>query len=329
MSFLCPKCGSLINDFRPEKCKCGNRITVVDGVYQFTNDDPISINENDLKWLGYEKVGVNYEPAYALSQDVNNFGVFGACARKLADILGKDKIVLDLGAGLGQACIPLALENVKTIAVDISQKMISITNKRAQENNVPKDKLICARMNAYNLYLSDNSIDAIIGIDLLHQVDRPQFVMKEIKRVLKEDGVLIRYSTNNFVYTDEQIKENIFYNGVLKDIKTFYENCIKGYEVIPFSSWDKSLECMKNEFEEPEVVETNEKISQVWNLKLGLHKIKTRASGSTQLIPDNIHNDAWLRTEEYAIKKYGECYTEIKRCFNMIGVVEVYRRKTQ
>lgn len=180
--FKCPKCNININDFKPEKCICGHHIPVVDGVYQFTNDLPISIKENDLKWLGYENVGENYDPAYALSHNDDNFGIFGACARKLAEILGKDKVVLDLGAGLGQASLPLSLEN--TIAVDISQKMMSITAKRALEHNVSNNKLVCTRMNAYNLYLCDNSIDAIIAIDLLHQVNRPELVMKEMKRVL-------------------------------------------------------------------------------------------------------------------------------------------------
>lgn len=140
---------------------------------------------------------------------------------------------------------------------------------------------------------------------------------------------MIKFSNKFFLYTDEQIKENIYYNKLLKDIKTFYQNCIKGYDVTPFPSWDKAMECIKNEFQEPELFESNDKLSEVWNLKLGLHKIKTRASGSNQLIPDNIHNDAWQKTDKYAIGKYSESYTEFIRCYNMIGVVEVYHRRTE
>lgn len=78
--FKCPKCGGIIHGFQPEKCACGYRLPVIDEVYQFTDDEPISIDDNNLRWLGYEKVGENYEPIYALSYKNGYFGIFGPCA---------------------------------------------------------------------------------------------------------------------------------------------------------------------------------------------------------------------------------------------------------
>ena len=323
--FKCPQCNGNLSDFRPSICQCGYQVPVVGGVYQFTDDKPISVGDSELQWLGYEKVGENYEPGYVWSKN-DDFGMFGSCARKLAEIIGKDKIVLDLGAGLGQASIPLAMAGVRTVAVDISQAMMSIAAKRAEKHNVPDDVLCCARMNAYDLRLADHSIDAIIEIDMLHQVNHPELVMEEIKRVLKKDGVLIKYDcSKGFPYSDEHNLENAKYNDALKDIQSFYDNQIINSVKQPFSSWDQASDCIKREFDEPEKYESGEKICATWNLRMGLHKTKTRANGSRQLMPDDIHNEVWRKTEEYAAQKYGEDFYDFKRSFHMIGVVDIYR----
>ena len=50
----------------------------------------------------------------------------------LAEKFGKDIVVLDLGAGLGTASIPLAKNGIETIAIDISNVMLSTAAKRAK-----------------------------------------------------------------------------------------------------------------------------------------------------------------------------------------------------
>ncbi|HAN20968.1 MAG: hypothetical protein A2Y15_03140 [Clostridiales bacterium GWF2_36_10] len=56
-------------------------------------------------------------------------------------------------------------------------------------------------------------------------------------------------------------------------------------------------------------------------------KLKTRASGSAQLIPDDIHNKAWEKTNEYAINIYGEDYINIPGFSKFSGQLEVYKIK--
>lgn len=324
--FRCPKCLRALPGFRPDKCDCGHGLPVIDGVYQFTDDAPIAIGDHELRWLGYEKVGENYESAYALAYKQGHFGIFGSAARLLAGMLDRDAVVLDLGAGLGQAAIPLAMENIATIAIDISQRMIGIAAKRAKEHDVTPEKFICVRMNAYQLFLDDNSIDAVLAIDVLHQLDHPELAIKEIKRVLKKDGFLARYGNKNIDdFTAEQTKENAAFNEALKDITAYYNDLVSGYSEPPFSSWEKVENCLKEEFEEPETYESDEIITVIWNLELGLHKTKTRASGSKQLIPDAVHDEAWRKTEEYAVNKYGADYKAMQRTYKMKGIVNVYR----
>lgn len=326
--FRCAKCGSLLSGFTPSKCECGCSISAINGVYQFTDDKPISIDENGLNWLGYENVGANYEPGYANHQDDRDFGMFGACSKKLVNVIGKDKVVLDLGAGLGQASIPLALAGAQVIAVDISQNMLSNLYLRAQRNRVDMKHLICTRMNAYRLELADHSIDAIIEIDMLHQVNHPELVMEEIKRVLKPDGIYVKYGCKGLEVTKEQNEANAKCDEAEKDIRNYYESRIRqmGYGQLPFSSWEQARNCINDNFGELQMIETDEIQDWEGDLAFRLYKTKARASGSSQLIPDEIHNAAWRKTEEYAVMKYGEHYSEMKRYCRFVGYIEIYSR---
>ena len=326
--FKCTKCGKTLDGFKPAACDCGCITPIINGVYQFTDDAPISVDGDGLKWLGYEMVGKNYEPGYFYNQKDNKIG----SSDYLADYIGRDKILLDIGTGLAPAAISFALSGVKAIAADISQVMLELGVKRAVENEVNDDNIIFTRMNGYKLELADNSVDAIIAIDVLHQLNHPELMMDEILRVLKPDGYFVRYGgIQNLGYTDEQNEVNIKYNEAQSDIDKFYSNLISeaGYSEPPFSSWEKADECVDENFVEYKTIEStghyNNSNVREWQLKIGLHKTKTKASGSKQLIPDEIHNEAWAKTDEYAKNKYGENYEEMTRYYHYTVNMKLYK----
>lgn len=96
-----------------------------------------------------------------------------------------------------------------------------------------------------------------------------------------------------------------------------------------FSSWEKAEACLRENFVEYKRFENAGIYSgsnMKWPLKLGLHKIRTRASGYKQLIPDEIHNEAWSKTDSYAKSKYGENYEDIARYFNFTSNMILYRK---
>jgi ubiquinone/menaquinone biosynthesis C-methylase UbiE len=299
----CQKCNAELLYFYPSKCKCGYTVPIVDGVYQFTEDKAISTARDGLMWLGYENVGVNYKPGFAASYNDGDFGMFGVYSRRLSKLLGQDKIVLDLGAGLGQASIPLAISGTKTIAADISQIMLSVLYKRALKYNILESNLICARMNAYNIKLSDSSVDAVMEIDMLHQVNRPNLVINEAKRVLKPDGIYVRYSNMNLQLTDEQKRCNNEGKLIEKDISNYNRTLvnskiIKRFDTLPdkadnplrpFESWEAATKSISDNFYKPKIIETDEIQNWQGDVNFMLHKLKTRASGGAQLIPDDIH----------------------------------------
>jgi len=326
--FKCPKCSKTLNGFIPSKCECEYIVPVINGVYQFTDDKPISVDGDGLKWLGYEFVGENYEPGYVYDKD-NEVGIGNS--DELAKYLGNDEIILDLGAGLGGSSISFALSGLYAIAADISQTMLETAAKRAQKHNVPNDKIIFTRMNGYKLELANNSIDVVLAMDVLHQVDQPKLMMEEIKRVLKPDGFFLQYGGGKSLsYTQEQEIANAKYNDAYKDIERFYDKLIdkSKYNKRPFSSGDIAANCVKENFEEFINIENSGIYganNMEWTLKMGLHKLKTKANGTRQLIPDKIHNKIWEKTDKYAKKKYGENYENMTRYYNQTSGMILYK----
>ena len=97
--------------------------------------------------------------------------------------------LLDLGCGSGPH-IKLLLQSAKQIVgVDYSQHMLDIAKKNLGQQKKHTWKLIQA--DAANLPMPSNSFDCIISMGLLDYVPSPLLVLKECRRVITKDGVLI------------------------------------------------------------------------------------------------------------------------------------------
>jgi len=318
------KCGATLENFPHKKCTCCYETPVINGIYQFTEDAPISTDNNSLQWLGYEHVGDNYEPGYFYDKANDTVGN----SHNLAKFLGKGKVVLDLGAGLGGHAISFALAGLNVIAADISQVMLEHARERAQQHNAAN--IIFTRMNGYKLALAADSIDAVLEVDMLRQVNQPDLVIDEIKRVLKPGGFLLQYGQSESLgYTKEQEADNDMYNTALWDIQNYYDKQIQesGYIGRIFSGWEQAENSVKENFT-PHTTIKNTGLYVVnnrqWLLRMGLHKLKTKASGVKQFLPEEIHNAAWENTHAYAISKYGAEYENISRWVNSSSSIVAY-----
>jgi SAM-dependent methyltransferase len=310
--------------FPVDFCDCGAKAEVINGVYQFTDDAPFSIDTKGLMWLGYEQVGTNYEPWYFHNKENDVIG----SSDKLAAFLGVGKVVLDIGAGLGASSISFALAGVRVIAADISQVMLESAAERAVLHGVPDEHILFARMNGYKLVLADNSVDAVLEVDMLHQVNQPELVMAEILRVLKPDGYFLQYGawTTAPPYTEKQQAANKKYNDAQGDIQDYYNKALAeaGFNGFLFSAWEQADQCKRNFTLHTTLTDTGcyDAQNHIWTLEMGLHKTKTRATGAKQLIPEAMHNAAWNKTHAYAVKKYGVNYEKIQRAYtNRSGIL--------
>lgn len=98
----------------------------------------------------------------------------------------KNKVVLDLGCGTGKFMEKFYKDTIKYYGLDLSNQQLNIAKKKVKGNNV---EFICC--SAEKIPLEDNSIDVIISTWVLGTIleeDRRKEVIKEMRRVLKENG---------------------------------------------------------------------------------------------------------------------------------------------
>ncbi len=102
--------------------------------------------------------------------------------------------VLEIGSGTGNALIKIAKyvgKNGSTHGVDISPKMLEITNRKINKSGLTdRIKLICR--DAAKLPYPDKKFDAVFLSFTLELFDNPEIpkILKEIKRVLRPGGRL-------------------------------------------------------------------------------------------------------------------------------------------
>ncbi len=150
--------------------------------------------------------------------------------------------VLDLGCGTGRYFELIKEKGADYFGVDNSQKMIKVAKER-----YPQAKFQVA--DALNLPLPNNYFNKVFGIAVLHHIPSEEFrlkFLKEAKRVLKQDGLLIltvwKFRTKRelsliFKYTilrligKSKLDRRDFFEPWGKKIKRYY-HCFSKKELI-------------------------------------------------------------------------------------------------
>jgi ubiquinone/menaquinone biosynthesis C-methylase UbiE len=108
--------------------------------------------------------------------------------------------VLDYGCGPGSYIIPLARlvgESGKVYALDIHPLAIHRVQNIASKKQLANVETI---LSDCKTGLPDNSLDVVLLYDIFHHLSDPDLILKELRRVLKLDGVLS--------FSDHHMKEN-------------------------------------------------------------------------------------------------------------------------
>lgn len=98
----------------------------------------------------------------------------------------KNKKILDLGCGLGDASVYFAKKGAHVYSIDISPQMIQVTKKLARMHHVGR-QIKSSVMVAEKLRFPNNYFDYIYGNGVLHHVDINK-ASQEIHRTLKPKG---------------------------------------------------------------------------------------------------------------------------------------------
>src|SRR3989338_1010354 len=97
--------------------------------------------------------------------------------------------VLEVGAGNGYFSYYLA---------DFCDLLVTDINRETLLLNPVKKKMIA---DANKLPFKDDSFDVVMCFDVLHHVDNPEKVVKELNRVSRKYVILVEPNSENFIYT--------------------------------------------------------------------------------------------------------------------------------
>jgi len=125
----------------------------------------------------------------------------------------KDKNVLDIASGEGYGSAMLAKVANHVIGVDISEEAISFATGKYSRDNLEFKVGSCAE-----IPLKDASLDLIVSFETIEHHDQHEAMLKEFKRVLHPNGVLIISSPDKYEYSDMPNYSNPFH------VKELYRN---------------------------------------------------------------------------------------------------------
>jgi SAM-dependent methyltransferase len=141
-----------------------------------------SLEENDMAVKNepatYQELHVSY-PDESITETIYQF-VYDDIIKRIP----KDKVVVDIGCGIGTLAGRIADFSKEVIGVDIAPERIERAKALYNAKNL---KFYVA--DAYNLPLERKSVDVIVSVGVFHHLDLEKIVL-EIKRVLRKGGIV-------------------------------------------------------------------------------------------------------------------------------------------
>jgi SAM-dependent methyltransferase/glycosyltransferase involved in cell wall biosynthesis/archaellum component FlaC len=115
--------------------------------------------------------------------------------------------VLDLGSGEGYGADILAVAAKEVVGVDISPEVVEWANQRYRRTNL---SYLCG--SAADIPIQGESmLDLVVCFEMIEHIADQQALLREAKRLLKPEGLLIVSTPNKSVYSDEPQYQNPFH----------------------------------------------------------------------------------------------------------------------
>lgn len=103
--------------------------------------------------------------------------------------LNREMVLADLGCGTGYFAIPASFRVKKVFALDIRQEMLEILRDKIKKDKISNIEPVLS--DESSIPLPDNSIDVLFMANVFHEMEDRDSILKEGKRILKNDGKLI------------------------------------------------------------------------------------------------------------------------------------------
>lgn len=169
----------------------------------------------------------------------------------------KEKVVLDIACGEGYGSNILSKYSKNVIGVDISVQVIDHAKKKYVNNN-----LIFKVGDVTDIPLENNIVDVVVSFETLEHIKDHEGMFREIKRVLKPNGIIIistpekkNYSDNS-EYINEFHEKELYLNEFKSLIEKFFnfskflfQNKIHGSLIIPETLIAKEINFSEGDFD--------------------------------------------------------------------------------
>jgi len=126
---------------------------------------------------GYSKRPIADEAAYQKKLNVTR------------EYFRPDMEVLEFGCGTGSTAISHAPFVKHIRATDISPKMIEIARRKADVGKVDNVTFEAAAIG--DIHVSDQSLDAVLGLSILHLLEDKSEIIGRVHRMLKPGGIFV------------------------------------------------------------------------------------------------------------------------------------------
>jgi ubiquinone/menaquinone biosynthesis C-methylase UbiE len=171
-------------------------------------------------WLPLAKAATMWNNTVALGFSLNSFA---------------DKTVVEIGCG------PAGISTVLNATVKIGLDPLASTYRREFRTDMDECQYLTAR--GEDVPIRDNSADVIFCVNVLDHVMDPNSVLRETKRILRTDGILILGLT-----VQSEVVKTI---GSIKQATAWYSPVSKTIKGLKDSTWRKVAH--PHEFEDQEI----------------------------------------------------------------------------
>lgn len=149
-----------------------------------------------------EFTGERYVPGIDPSLELEHYSRYSFASRFVGD-----KRVLDAGCGEGYGVSSLARTALEAVGVDISQEAMDKARNRYGGGNLDFKHVRSGERYPF----SDGHFDVVVSFEVIEHIPDWSDYLRELARVLSDDGILILSSPNRPYYRDERGEINAYH----------------------------------------------------------------------------------------------------------------------
>jgi ubiquinone/menaquinone biosynthesis C-methylase UbiE len=102
--------------------------------------------------------------------------------------LDKNTVFVDIGAGTGYFAVPAAARVRQVLALDILDEMVEVIRAKVASRHITN--LTPLKSGVSSFPVVDGTADVVFMSNVFHELDDHSLALKEIMRILKNDGIL-------------------------------------------------------------------------------------------------------------------------------------------